>query len=109
MSAVQLQLLGSAPTRKLSNKERFEHFHRENPQVYARLRDMALRLRRAGRERYSVKTLVEILRWETAIDVKKDSEWKFNNSYSRFYARLLMDREQELVDFFETRERRIGR
>lgn len=89
--------------------ERFWAFHRTNPHVYERLRTKALQLRRRGWTRYSIKTLYEVLRWEDDVETDDpNSDLKLNNSYTSRYARLLMQAESELTDFFQTREIRTS-
>ncbi len=87
----------------LTLEQRFCAFHQANPQVYARVRDLALASGRRGR-RFGIKALFEILRWQYAMQTDDPtSDYKLNNSYTSFYARLLMEREPELHDYFETR------
>ncbi len=88
-------------------EERFEEFHRKNPHVYQALRRLALDMRARGRKRYGMKGLFEILRWSYAMRTEDpDSEFKLNNVYTAFYARLLMQQEPALRGFFELREQR---
>ena len=83
--------------------QQFRAFHAANPAVYDWLRANALALKRRGRERYSMKTLLEVLRWHH--DVETDStDFKLNNNFTAYYARLLMQEEPELDGFFELRE-----
>lgn len=82
---------------------KFAEYNRENPQVYAALRKFALEAKRAGRERMGMKALFERVRWFTEVETTGDS-FKVNNSYTSFYARMLMDLEPELRGFFETRK-----
>lgn len=81
---------------------RFAEYHAANPQVYAALRRFALEAKRAGRPRMSINMLHERVRWYTAIETVGD-EFKLNNNFRPYYARLLMEQEPELVGFFETR------
>lgn len=76
-----------------------------NPHVYEALRRFALEAKRAGRERLGMKALYERVRWYTAVE-SQGEPWKLNNSYTAFYARLLMQNEPELAGFFETRHQR---
>jgi len=101
----QLTLFPTTDERPPTLRERFEQFHADNPQVYDGLRELALRARRRGHERYGIKGLFEILRWQHAMETT-DEEFKLNNDFTAFYARLLMDREFELDGFFETREQK---
>lgn len=95
----QLQLTFGAD----SIVERFERFHSENPQVYAWLRHQALLLKKRGHHRYSIKTLLEVLRWRSDVRTDGRDGFKLNNDFTAYYARLLMQREPELAGFFETR------
>lgn len=87
----------------LSHPERFEQFCEENPHVYDHLVELALDYKNGtGRDRLSIKTLWERLRWEYAFTTT-DEDYKLNNNYHAFYARLMMLIEPELRDFFVTR------
>lgn len=83
-------------------EERFKAFHRANPHVYQALLKLALRMRAEGVRRYSMKGLFEILRWQYAIQTGGD-DYKLNNYFTSFYARMLMASEPLLDGFFETR------
>jgi hypothetical protein len=91
--------------RPLTIEEQFRRFHEANPHVARILAQMALDLKRRGREHFGMKALFEALRYYSALQTEGD-EWKLNNNHTSFYARLLMDRHPELEDFFEIRERR---
>lgn len=86
-------------------RERFERFHRKNPHVYDALRRMSLAMARAGR-RCGIATLYETLRWRYLWTAGDD--FKLNNNWRAFYARLLMEREPELDGFFDVREQRTA-
>lgn len=90
-------------------EERFSAFHVANPHVYRALRSLALDLRRRGCQRYGMKGLFELLRWQSAISAKGPAEpYKLNNIYTAHYARLLIVSEPALAGFFETREHANG-
>jgi hypothetical protein len=84
----------------------FLGFHSDNPWVYDKLRDMALRLKRSGRDSYGIAALFEVLRYEYAIQTKSDDGLKLNNNYRALYSRMLAQQEPELKDFFRMRLRR---
>ena len=84
-------------------QEQFLAFHAANPHVYAELRRMAINLKRQGTLRYGIGGLFEVLRWRYAMQTT-GSAFKLNNNWRSRFARLLMDNEPELADFFETRE-----
>jgi hypothetical protein len=91
------------PARRSSIDERFVVFHRTNPAVYDELVRLAREARALGFEQYSVKTLIEVVRWQSALETAGDP-FKINNSYASRYARLIKSREADLADFFFTRE-----
>lgn len=84
----------------------FWEFHLANPRVYEELRDHALHLRRKGRAHYGIGALFEVVRFHRAMQTRS-SALKLNNNYRALYARLLMENEPELRDFFRTRARRV--
>lgn len=82
---------------------KFQEFHRENPRVYAALKEKALQLRSRGWNRYGIKAIMEVVRFHRALETT-DPDFKLNNNYSSRYARMLMAQEPELIGFFEIRE-----
>lgn len=84
--------------------DQFQQFHQANPHVFTALRALALQLKRRGLRKYGMKGLFEVLRWQHAMYTDDPaSDFKLNNNYTSFYARLLMEREPELDGFFEVR------
>ena len=103
----QLTLFPHTPnSQPLTIQERFEAFHKSNPHVYNELCNLARQLKARGRERYGIKSLFEALRWHKAMQTS-DEEFKLNNNFTAFYARLLMAQEPELDGFFEVREQKV--
>jgi hypothetical protein len=87
-------------------EERAQAFHEANPRVYQELRRLALTLYYRGHAHFGAKMLIEQMRWlwmERTVDT---SGFKLNNSYTAFYARLLMETEPELRGVFSTRTTR---
>ncbi len=87
-------------------QERFEEFHQANPHVYKRLVTLARQLVRRGHERLAIGMLWEVLRFERAQASDPASDWSLNDHYRSRYARLIMARERDLADVFETRKLR---
>jgi hypothetical protein len=87
------------PTRQ---EREFREFHDANPAVYAELRKLALQLRAAGRTRYGIMALLNIVRWQRALKTT-DDEFKLNNNFAPFYARLIAEQEPTLRYFFSMR------
>lgn len=97
----------TAPAPEPTNFDRFMAFHSANPHVLAAIIFAALILKNEhGHARGSVKRIVENLRWSPSFRTAHgDREFKLNNTFAAFYARLAMDTESRLSGFFETRER----
>jgi len=68
-------------------KEKFEQFHKDNPEIYEKLREHAIFVRNRGLK-CSIYFLIERVRWffmfETAGEQSRD--FKINNNFSPFYA-----------------------
>lgn len=86
-----------------TNEELFRRFHDENPHVYRALVKLALRAKAAGIKKWGINAVIEVFRWEWAIETKGDT-FKINNNHAPHYARMIMAREPALEDFFNTRE-----
>jgi hypothetical protein len=86
------------------HRARFEWFPQNNPHVYRNLRALALGMKRQrGKKRVGIKMLYEVLRYQYDIQTT-GQEFKLNNNYTAYYARLLMAQEPELAGLFEVRE-----
>ncbi len=82
--------------------ERFEAFHRLNPHVYAAIERQALRLVAQGQKRIGVKAIAEDLRRGRVATTGDD--WRINNSWPAFYARMLVKRYPGLANIIEMRQ-----
>lgn len=95
------------PDASKTTQENFEDFHALNPHLYVVFRRMALGLARAGRNRFGMAMLYEVVRWDYLTTTNHgDHDFKINNNYQGRYARLLMQNEPELADVFELRKLR---
>lgn len=93
--------LNTPPT---TTAERFAEFHLKSPDVYHTLVALARQwVERTGRRRLGIATLYERARWEIAVTTS-DPDFKLNNSYRAYYARLIMAREPDLQELFATRK-----
>ena len=81
-------------------QSRFMAFHREHPEVYVKLVQMARQSKALGKP-VGIGCLWENLRWNFWIE--KDEEWKMPNDYRSRYARVIMENNSDLEGFFETR------
>jgi hypothetical protein len=89
--------------RRRTIEERFRAFHEARPDVYQTFKRLALELRRAGRERYGAKSIMETIRFYFATSGKDAEGWKVNNSFTSRYVRMLVEEHPEFDQFFETR------
>jgi hypothetical protein len=84
-------------------ERRFVEFHRANPKVYAALEAKCLALFEQGRTRIGVAELVEDLRYDQSLKTAGD-QFKINNSFRSFYARLLIYHHSKLASVIGIRE-----
>lgn len=86
-----------------STAERFEQFHADNPRVYSVL----VRLAREwvadhGHVTLGIRMIWEVARWEL-IKATRSADFKLNDHYTGYYARLIMACEPDLDGLFELR------
>lgn len=97
-------VLDDVPERPLTAPERFEEFHALNPHVYATLVRLSRRFIDAtGRRKLAVQRVVEIARWDLQIATRGEEEFEINNSFTPYYARLIMLQEPDLDAVFDIR------
>lgn len=97
MSAPQLSLWCS------ETAARFEEFHTDNPIVYEVLVSLAGQwVAATGRRKLGIGALFERARWDIAL-VTGDPDFKLNNNYRAYYARLIMRQERHLAGLFDLR------
>jgi hypothetical protein len=83
---------------------KFTRFHNNNPEVYETLVRLAREwVRRTGRHKLGIASLFERTRWEIAI-ATSDADFKLNNNYRSWYARLIMHQEKDLIGIFDLRK-----
>lgn len=82
-------------------EERFEAYHAENPHVYQQFKTFALQSA-ARRPRFSARAIFHRMRWQSMIE--GNDEFKINNNYSPYYARMFEDEYPDMEGFFEKRK-----
>jgi hypothetical protein len=81
----------------------FNRFHKQNPHVYDQLVNLARSWKsQRGDQPVGMKMLFEVLRWQVAMKTTGD-DFKLNNNYHSYYARMIMAREHDLRGIFQTR------
>lgn len=84
---------------KESIRDFFLRFHKANPHVYDRLRDISIAMRRRGMQTWGSRAAWEILRYQGILTNGGDG-YRLPNVCLPHYARLLMEQEPELEGFF---------
>jgi hypothetical protein len=90
---------------KLTNRERFEEWIAEHPDVYELAVSLLRQVKARGKLRYSMKAIFELIRWHYYIE-RGEEEFVLNNSYTSHMARLIEEREPDLAGVFEKRRLR---
>lgn len=86
-----------------STAQRFEEFHEANPKVYVVLVRLAREwVARTGRHNLGMKSLYERAHWDIAM-ATSDPDFKLNNDFTAYYARLIMAENPDLADLFDLR------
>jgi uncharacterized heparinase superfamily protein len=87
----------------VSTAEKFEQFHQDNPIVYDTLHRLAKEwVAMHGKQKLGLRMIWEVARWQI-IASTKDTEYKMNNNYTGYYARLLQMNDPDLDGLFEIR------
>ena len=85
------------------DETKFDAFHAANPHVYTTLVRLAREwVGRTGRHKLGIATLYERARWEIALNTS-DADFRLNNDYRAYYARLIMAQERDLAGLFDLR------
>jgi len=89
----------------------FWKYHREHPDVYEILRRLAYQVLNRGKDTYSIRALMHIVRWEVTIGENYEEDEigvKLSNNHSPYYARLLMQEHPPLRGFFRIQSLAVG-
>ena len=105
----QPDLFSSHPTGPLTNKEKFDLWiaSSKGQAVYKEVCGLARQLRNQGYLKYGISAIWEYIRFSRVLaTVSEDEGFKLNNTYRSFLSRYIMDREEDLMDFFTTKKQR---
>jgi hypothetical protein len=91
------------PSNQGKIEEAFHQFHRENPEVYEELVSLARELKKRGYQKFGIATIYEVARWRSMLRAGPEGQFKLNNNYRAYYARLMMRNVAELDGIFDTR------
>lgn len=78
----------------------FRNYNKENPDVYKLFKNLAMKAKASGRERYSADVIINVLRWHCDMQTT-GKEFKISNNFRSMYARLLALEHPDFEDFFE--------
>jgi len=84
--------------------QRFNQYHRDNPQVYELFKKFTFMAIRRGHNRLSAWMIANRIRWETSIETFSVDEYKISNDYIALYARMFMSDHPEYNGFFRIKE-----
>ena len=86
--------------------EEFCRFNEENPHVFKKFRELAVKIKAKGHDKWGAKSLWEILRWELAMETNAhvDAPKLNNNLTSRMARKLVAEDEDEWGGFFDLRK-----
>ena len=95
----------------MNNREAFEKFDQDNPQVWKLFLELVIKHINAGHRRGSVEFIFNIMRWEHDMETT-DPFYKINNNHKPFYARKWIrfcvehnePKYLKIKDYFQTRE-----
>lgn len=83
-------------------QDRFNKFHKENPQVFKAFHHHAKMIKNRGFKTYSAWSIICVIRFNN--DLSTNGKFKINNDFVALYARLLMEQCPEFDGFFKTRK-----
>lgn len=86
-------------------REGFKKFHSENPHIYSAFESQALRAIAKGRKKISAKLIINWIRWHEYLETT-DVNYKINDAYQSYYARLFTEKHPAHKDVFEFRKLR---
>ena len=87
----------------MSLKQDFFEFHKSNPHVYALFEVYTFDTIRSGKTKTSAWLIVNRIRWEVQMKTIGD-EYKIQNGYIQYYARLFMKNHPQHFGFFDTKK-----
>lgn len=90
--------------RRLTPIEQFYAFHEANPHVYWHLHALAHKMKLLGYKQGSIRFMVEMLRWDAAVQADAVGHYTVPSAAPPYYARALMEADAALSDFFTVKK-----
>ena len=86
-------------------REGFMDFHKENPQIYREFKKQAFRAILNDKKKISAKLIINFIRWNHYLNTT-DENFKINDAYQSYYARLFVAEFPEHESLFNFRKLR---
>lgn len=99
------EIIGLAAEQASTFRKGFPDWLLANRALWERFEREALKVWHRGRRHYSARTIIEVLRHETAM-ADTDPDFKINNNCAPDLARLFRLRHPQCADLFELRDQR---
>jgi len=77
----------------------------ENPHIYHAFEEQALKAINRGRKKISAKLIINWIRWHDFLE-SDDKNFRINDAYQSYYARLFIDKNPQHSEIFEFRKLR---
>jgi hypothetical protein len=96
-------------------QQAFDEYHKNNPKVYERFKEYAIKSIKNGKSRISFKLILNVIRWSYFMETKDETQvlingkwvtFRINDAYSSRYARLFIQEFPEHTEKIEMRELR---
>lgn len=84
--------------------ERFERYHRDNPQVYYFFKRFTFEVIITGKTKISHWLIINRIRWETEVEINTIEPFRISNDFIALYARLFMKEHPQYAGIFNTKE-----
>tara|TARA_B100001057_G_scaffold35947_1_gene32528 strand:+ start:9848 stop:10180 length:333 start_codon:yes stop_codon:yes gene_type:complete len=85
---------------------KFEQFHADNPEIYDLVKKYTFDVIRSGKKHIGINSIFERIRWYTDVETRSDCDFKINQNFTPYYARLFMSDHPQHDGFFSTRRLR---
>lgn len=89
----------------MSIRDGFAEYHKKNPHVFATFEREALAAIAAGNKKLSSKLIINYIRWNE-IRESTGKNFRINDAYQSYYARLFVTKHPEHIDVFNFRKLR---
>ena len=72
----------------MSNREKFEQFHSDNPHILQEIIRMVEQAVQSGEKKLGIRWIVEVLRWNKRV-LTQSEDFKLPNAHIPYYTRLI--------------------